>query len=43
MNGGEESDGVIIPMNPSNKATEQQVGAAEREEGRGVAHVRAHS
>jgi len=34
MNGGEESDGVIIPMNPSNKATEQQAGAAEREEGR---------
>src|SRR5450755_288111 len=34
MNGGEESDGGIIPMNPSNKATEQQAGAAEREEGR---------
>ena len=33
-NGGEESDGVILPMNPSNKATEQQAGAAEREEGR---------
>ena len=34
MNGGEESDGGIIPMNPSNKATEQQAGVAEREEGR---------
>ena len=34
MNGGEESDGVEVPMNPSNKATEQQAGAAEREEGR---------
>ena len=34
MNGGEESDGVVVPMNPVNKATEQQAGAAEREEGR---------
>ena len=34
MNGGEESDGVEVPMNPSNKATEQQAGAAERGEGR---------
>ena len=34
MNGGEESDGVVVPMSPSNKATEQQAEAAEREEGR---------
>ena len=34
MNGGEESDGVVVPMSPSNKATERQAGAAEREEGR---------
>ena len=34
MNGGEESDGVEVPMSPSNKATAQQAGAAEREEGR---------
>ena len=34
MNGGEESDGVVVPMNPVNKATEQQAGAAAREEGR---------
>src|ERR1700749_4741399 len=34
MNGGEESDGVVIPMNPSNKATEQQAGVAEKEAGR---------
>lgn len=34
MNDGEESDGVVVPMSPSNKATEQQAEAAEREEGR---------
>jgi retron-type reverse transcriptase len=34
MNGGEESDGVVLPLNPSNKAPEQQAGAAERGEGR---------
>jgi RNA-directed DNA polymerase len=34
MNGGEESDGVAVPMNSSNKATEQQAEAAEGEEGR---------
>ena len=34
MNGGEESDGVVVPMNPSNKALAQCVGAAERGEGR---------
>jgi hypothetical protein len=34
MPGGEESDGVVVPMSPSNKATEQQAEAAEREEGR---------
>jgi retron-type reverse transcriptase len=34
MNGGEESDGVEVPMKPWNKATEQQAGAAERAEGR---------
>jgi len=32
--GGEESDGVVLPVNPSNNATEQQAKAAEREEGR---------
>jgi retron-type reverse transcriptase len=34
MNGGEESDGVEVPMSSSNKATEQPATAAEREEGR---------
>ena len=34
VHGGEESDGVVVPMNPSNKATEQQAETAEREEGR---------
>ena len=34
MNDGEESDGVAVPMISSNKATEKQAGAAEREEGR---------
>ena len=34
MHGGEESDGVVLLMSPSNKATEQQAGAAERVEGR---------
>src|SRR6187431_2364471 len=34
VNGGEESDGVVVPMNPVNKATEQPAGAAERAEGR---------
>jgi RNA-directed DNA polymerase len=34
MHGDEESDGVAVPMNPSNKAKEQQTGAAEKEEGR---------
>jgi len=34
MNGGEESDGVVVPMSPSNKATEQPARAAERVEGR---------
>jgi RNA-directed DNA polymerase len=29
MNGGEESDGVEVPMNPANKAKEKQAGAAE--------------
>ena len=33
-NGGEESDGVVVPMNPSNKAQAQCVGAAEKGEGR---------
>jgi RNA-directed DNA polymerase len=32
--GGEESDGVVVPMNPLNKAAEKQAAAAEREEGR---------
>ena len=31
---GEESEGVEVPMSSSNKATEKQAGAAEREEGR---------
>ena len=34
MYGDEESEGAVVPMNPSNKATEQPSGAAEREEGR---------
>ncbi len=34
MNGGEESDGVVVPVKSSNKATEQQAEAAERVEGR---------
>ena len=34
MNGDEKSDGVVIPMNPSNKATEPQAEVAERGEGR---------
>ena len=34
MNGGEESDGVVVPMSPSNKAKEKQAKAAEVEEGR---------
>lgn len=34
MNGGEESDGVEVPVKTSNKATESQAGAAERAEGR---------
>jgi RNA-directed DNA polymerase len=34
MHGGEESDGVVVPMNPSNKGMEQQAVVAEREEGR---------
>jgi group II intron reverse transcriptase/maturase len=34
VNGGEESDGVVVPMSPSNKAKERQAGAAERVEGR---------
>ena len=34
MNGGEESDGVVVPVNPANKATVQQPGAAEWGEGR---------
>ena len=34
MHGGEESDGVVVPMSPSNKATEQPARAAERVEGR---------
>jgi RNA-directed DNA polymerase len=34
MNGGEEPDGAVVPMSPSNKATAQQAEAAEREEGR---------
>jgi RNA-directed DNA polymerase len=34
MNGGEESDGVVVPMKSSNKAAEQQAEAAERVEGR---------
>ena len=34
MNGGEESDGVVVPMSSSNKAEEKQTKAAEAEEGR---------
>jgi hypothetical protein len=34
MHGGEESDRAIVSVNPSNKATEQQAGAAERAEKR---------
>jgi RNA-directed DNA polymerase len=33
-NGGEESDGVVVPMNPSNKARAKPTGAAEKGEGR---------
>jgi len=32
--GGEESDGVVVPVSPPNKATESQAKAAEGEEGR---------
>ena len=34
MNGGEESDGVVVPVSPSNKAKEKHTKAAEVEEGR---------
>src|SRR5215467_1762143 len=34
MNGDEESDRGIVPMNPSNKAMGQETRTAEREEGR---------
>jgi hypothetical protein len=34
LHGGEESDGVVVPRSPSNKAPEQPAEAAEREEGR---------
>jgi RNA-directed DNA polymerase len=34
MNGGEESDGVVVPMKPSNEARAQRAGAEERAEGR---------
>jgi group II intron reverse transcriptase/maturase len=34
MNGGEESDCTIVPMNPSNKAMGRETRTAEREEGR---------
>lgn len=34
VNGDEESDGVVVPMKQSNKATEQQAVAAEAVEGR---------
>ena len=34
MNGGEESDGVVVPMKQANKATEKQAEAAEFVEGR---------
>ena len=30
MNGGEEPDGVEVPMNPANKATERQAGFQSR-------------
>ena len=33
-NGGEESDGVVVAMNPANKASAKQAQAAEREEPR---------
>ena len=33
MNDDEKSDGVVVPMNPSNNATEPQAEAAERGEG----------
>jgi group II intron reverse transcriptase/maturase len=33
-NGGEESDGVVVPMKQPNKATEKQAGAEEAVEGR---------
>ena len=32
--GGEESDGVVVPRNPSNKAQAQPAGVAEKAEGR---------
>jgi RNA-directed DNA polymerase len=34
VNGGEESDGVVVPMKSPNKAKERQAGAAEGVEGR---------
>ena len=34
MNGGEESDGVVVPMKETNNVTEKQAGAAEFVEGR---------
>ena len=34
MNGGEESDGVVVPMNPANKAMARNAGVAEWGEGR---------
>ena len=34
MNGGEESDGVVVPMKRANKATADQAGVAESVEGR---------
>ena len=34
MNGGEESDGVVVPMKQANNATEKQAEAAEFVEGR---------
>ena len=34
MNGGEESDGVVVPMKQTNNATEKQAEAAEFVEGR---------
>ena len=40
MYGGEESDGVVVPMKPSNKATEQSAGNAsdQREGGEAACH-----